>query len=395
MINDSATGNKVKRRKKGLEAFFYQIYALGSNSGYQLGVNDNRDRHSCAHSLFSLGKNCNDANTKIYLGISKMKCGGNHTLAILEDGRLIGSGSNSQGQLFSSKLDESNKDFKYITSIAEAIVDLTCGWEFSILETKSGKLYAAGYGPDGELGLGKKIRSTKGHQWMEIPVHRADKGKIIKIKSSIHSVIMEFANGEVYGWGNNKKGQLFDHKGDKALKQVWEPTLIKFGGSKVVDYAMGRDFTVFLLHDTSADTLRPIIRGRDRFGIGKKLETLKIDPKTFKSMHAMWSSVHFETKDGNVISVGNNSHCQSFPGKPEGDGKAITGSEHGVYVVNGNKAYCWGWGEHGNCGKQKDGSENDKFNYMNLVYKAKNGEQITGIFAGCATTFIEVKSNLI
>ncbi|VEU24022.1 DEKNAAC105255 [Brettanomyces naardenensis] len=375
----------------------YNLLALGSNGGYQLGVGDNKDRHSAVPSEFEIN---GEIQRNIGGEVVQVACGGEHTLLLLADGHLLASGSNEQSQLFSSvrKTSDHFKVFRTIESLADRKFKLvSCGWEYSVAITTDDKILVSGYGPNGELGLGKPIMSTKGADdgYTAIPFEEAAKrGGIKKIKGSIHSTIIQLGNGEVWGWGNNKKGQLFDTDGELESRIVWKPTLLEFRNhAKVLDFAMARDFSVFILRD-QAGVIRKVFRGKDNYDIGDDLHDVRLDEDTLENIQAMWTSVHVITKDKSIRSFGNNSHSQISPRRDVHPDKYRMGSEHGLCIVDERKVFAWGWGEHGNCGEHSDDKkEKDDvtFDYCNEIYEAGEGERVVNVFGGCATSFIEVE----
>ena len=380
----------------------FSVFACGSNGGSQLGFGDDKDRHESERVKFRVGS---ETTTELSEPIRAMAFGGNYSLAILQDGSLLGAGSNTRGQLFSPEDVRQSSVFRPIESVLGVkFRRIACGWEFSVAETTEGDILVSGYGPNGELGLGKHFSlSTTGRAYAKLPINSESKGGIRQLCTSIHSVIIIFNNGEVYGWGNNKRGQLFAHNGDRTLKLVQEPHRITFaGGRRVLRVCMGRDFTVFMTTDANNEVLDPIFRGKDNFNIESELRSSKIDSDSFASMWATWTSVQVLTRDNHILSIGSNIKCQHYPKNADNCGPidlVAIGSEHGVCTLDNDrtKAYAWGWGEHGNCGSvpdhmTKDGKPaRDTFDHLNTIYEARKDEKITKVFAGCATSFVEVE----
>ncbi|QPG75590.1 hypothetical protein FOA43_002947 [Brettanomyces nanus] len=366
----------------------FKLLCCGSNNGYQLGVGDNNDRHVMTVSKLHSHKR-----------IVKMASGAEHTLLILEDGKLMGCGTNGRQQLFLDSLVERSPVFETVHLLsAFKFKTIACGWEYSIAVTRDERIFVSGYGANGELGLGKDIRSsTKGYG--EIMVNGENRGGVKQLKSSIHSSIIQFGNDQVWAWGNNKKGQLVDYGKNESLKIIWEPVQLEFDkGLKVIDYAMGRDFTVFIVQDEH-DKLKSLFRGRDNFDIERRLASLHLSNDSFECIESMWTSIHLIDDRRRIKSIGNNSYGQTFPGTDD-DSPYIhyaTGSEHGLCSTH-NEAFSWGWGEHGNCGEHTRGDksvDDVTFDYLNLLYRT-NGkkEKIVDVFAGCATSFIQIEETL-
>lgn len=352
----------------------FKIIPCGSNGAGQLGVGHQTD----------------------LLGISREKAiefkskpvkitgGGNHTLVLCENGTVHAAGDISE-KLINSIPESSKNVFKQITfNETSKVKNIASGWEFCTLITQDNKIYTSGIGLNGELGLGKSIQQTD--CFTEVNVDFGDLD-IVDIKSSIHSVIVQLSNGELWGWGNNKKGQLLPLNGNKSLKLLWEPTKLPFLPNEVLEFTMGREYTLL-------KTTLMVLMGADRFGLNEEILKRNINSKDITKLMSMWSSIHCELIDeSNIISMGNNSHGQMFPGSQENLSLFAVGSEHGLcYDELTQTVYAWGWGEHGNCGLPygKSTIENVTFDFLNPIYKASGNEEIISLFAGCATSWIVV-----
>ena len=367
-----------------------EVYAFGSNGNYQLGLGHADDIIVPQLSLsLDLPKN---------IVVKKIACGGNHTLLLLSNGDVYGCGSNAMGQISDdssvemipnwSKLDQTN------------VKDIACGWEFSVLLDKDNNVLIRGYGPKGELGLGEKVvKATTFEKVMTIP-----KGFTCKLFTSFQNVTLLLdkiieKGSKVYGWGSNTKCQLLEPKS----KSVWEPTVIYESESETIErIAMGKNF-ILLCND----------RGSICSATGAIPETFKIDEwkdKKGLDVYVFWSSIHIYY-EGQIFSYGFGVHGQIFDNDhfhktvmEKGDTKLTsinTGSEHGMLVTRSKDSpeyivYCWGWGEHGNCGRVKGEQSEDKpiiNDYSNLTSKLNDVMHVEStvppsVFGGCASTWI-------
>ncbi|KAG7876252.1 hypothetical protein KL938_004643 [Ogataea parapolymorpha] len=337
----------------------YHLYVCGSNGNFQLGLDDDEDRHrlECAQFQTEIGRTVD-----LDIRPIKVACGGNHTLVLLENGQVYGAGSSRYGQL--ACFQESLPIFQKL-DLPFKIKDVVAGWNYTVFISADDEVYTCGQGLTGELGLGK-IHLQSLPAKIELP----DNGRIVKAGSSLHNVVLLFENGELYGFGNNKKGQLLD--GPKVL---WTPTRLPI---RARDFALARDFAVF-----SSDG-RLLLQGKDQYGIAERLQSVgQID-----RIWAMWSSVHL-ISGRQLVSYGNNSHGQLAPPTTIGTPvKIAIGSEHGLLAEN-FKVFAWGWGEHGNCGQHQKGKTGVTFDYMNEIYTEQH--VVVDVFAGCATTWVVVR----
>jgi protein ATS1 len=320
----------------------FRVYCCGSNGKYQLGTgsDEDLDELECVFTSEVL--------------ISKISSGGNHTLMILSNGDLYATGDNSQGQC--GLEDDIIQNFTIVPQIkGSPWVDCSCGYEFSIMVNAQGQMFASGFGPKGELGLGEGVSRAR---MSVVPFKGLN---LQEIKSCVdHTVIR--SNDMLYGWGNGRNGKLGGNE-----NKVWIPTPI----TEAQNFALARDFTV--IDHNGLD-----IVGKDKFDIAIVL------PREYGSFRTMWSSFHYQDPYGKIRSLGNNSHGQMIPVHKGNPRLWTVGSEHGI-VVYDDTVQCWGWGEHGNCGAMREGSVT--FDYMNAL-KAFTGETIVKVHGGCATTWV-------
>lgn len=119
----------------------------------------------------------------------------------------------------------------------------------------------------------------------------------------------------------------------------------------------------------------------------------------------MWSSLHVWPGPGEpaIFSYGNGNHGQLFrvPQKHLEIEDFATGSEHGIVLAAGSNGgvLCWGWGEHGNCGRigesatpSNPGIANTT-DTLNSVFTRRDFEAIGArttpkVYGGCASTWI-------
>ncbi|KAI3402335.1 ATS1 [Candida oxycetoniae] len=384
----------------------YQILACGSNGNYQLGQNNNDDQYILKPSVFQ--STCTEAaavapqttyteaaappQTTSLLGIEvkKIACGGNHTLILFENGDVYSCGSNEFGQTGHDI--NKNADIVGIFKKIETQetnckwTDISCTWESSFLVNDQNELYCCGNGLKGELGLGSHITKQD-----RITFVKKFERTVLKLKSSMNHTVVQTAHGELYGWGNCRKGQL--GKIDNSLIKkgaVWRPTLLSFGldNSLIDDFQLGREYTAVISYQKKSLQLygKSVINMED---VNKyNLET----SDKIENLESMWSSIHY--KLGNRIkSFGVNSHGQLFdyivPANRISPSFTFkTGSEHGLVLID-NVVYAWGWGEHGNCGKSLTDPNKITFDYLNPIFEKANKVHL--IAGGCATSWVVIE----
>lgn len=303
----------------------------------------------------------------------KVACGGNHSFLLIEDGQLWACGDGRQGQ-FASK--DAKCIFNWV-QIPGKFVDVACGWDYSVVIDIHGNVLTCGSGLNGELGLGHIKYSSS---WRRVTTCL---NSTHAVYSSFQNVVLRDGN-KLFGWGPNRKGQLKEPK----TKSYDTPRLI-YEGKNITQVSMGKDFIAII------DSSKLVISGTMKERINDIIRD--ISSEEIIKVVAMWSSLHIWTKS-NVFSYGNGSYGQMFTWDlPANMIHFNTGSEHGILSFSDGSVYCWGWGEHGNCGpsaKLADETSpyNDKSNIISpLNCVLQTTESVTWLQGGCATTWICTK----
>lgn len=363
----------------------YKVLCCGSNGNYQLGLLDDEDHDTFRNSKFKIEDDSCLSDT-VSSKPKKIVCGGNHSFILLEDNTLFACGENKYGQCGGI---ESVSHLKHFHRIPGNWIDVAASWEHSTLVNANNELFSCGLGLKGELGLGSSITRTD----QLVKINFKFPSPVKKVKSSLNHCIVMLENGDLYGWGNCRKGQLGIinelKPNGKPKSVIWSPEKLQFKITKypILDFDVGRDLT-FILDSSNAISI-----------FGKINETLTLEIPIFQ-IKSMWSSIHYAScnNKGTLMlnSYGNNSHGQCFPTT-----SALNffvkdyeiGSEHGLLLTNTNQVYAWGWGEHGNCGihtKAVSSKIDDQvtFDYLNLVYSEEKEVVLLG--GGCATSWFVV-----
>ncbi|KAG0655688.1 hypothetical protein C6P44_000239 [Monosporozyma unispora] len=378
----------------------FKMYSFGSNGNFQLGFPHCED---LMVPQLTLSNDTPGVNSELNIAcndhIKKVVLGGNHTVILLTSGKILLAGSNEMGQLSGDvnckaieKWGVPDETWLF-DDPDEKIVDVTCGWEYTMVLTSTNKVYVRGNGPKGELGIGPQILQS--HRFLEV-LHLEDPRDNIKIFSSFQNCTVLVTNPDkgtkVYGWGSNTKCQLRIPK----CKIVSIPSIIFEKGGVFIDYiSMGKDFMIFVDMEGSIANI-----------LGNIPKTFKWEDWLGKSnlkVLTMWSSMHIIERlpKFHISSYGFNMHKQIFSNENiEGlDVKNVTvGSEHGILTNNDGdhiSIQCWGWGEHGNCGSLYDDKSkiiNDRSNEISALNKvfevSKDSKVNVDIYGGCANTWI-------
>ena len=347
------------------------LYAFGSNGSGQLGVGHSDDLNKPAPVL--KGDDQSDWNIK------QFAAGGNHTLILCEDGSVRATGNNEDGRCGIKTVRQVSQftEIRLPRSHSGATLrakQVAASWSVSTILCDDGRVYVCGYGESGELGLGLEVTNSPALQ--VIPRFPPPGTEIVHLVSGMAHTIAILSNGEVYGWGLGRKGQL------------GEPAQISFKPRKVAglkflatNAVCGRDFSFIVGKPSSGEVAILGPNGYDRWGI-KADAPEKLDD--WSSIAAAWCSIYALKASRDFMCWGRDDRGQlPSEGLPEIQAIAA-GSEHCLGLSRTGKVLAWGWGEHGNCGEHTDSRGDVKSTFNEIEVPGR----VTKIFAGCATSFI-------
>ncbi|WEW59766.1 alpha tubulin suppressor [Emydomyces testavorans] len=363
------------------------LYAFGSNGHGQLGLGHKEDVSRPTRCLFKPDAHATHSHHHPDEKLLRLAAGGNHTLVLFGSGAVYAAGSNGNGRCAHAAEDVSELlEFSRVVFYdGERRVDrfsaVSATWESScFVEAGTGFVYVVGVGMRGELGLGENVTERK------VPTRIRDfpptGTEIVCISGSVGQTVVVLSNGEVYGWGNARKGQL----GELGLKEktIWSPKRIDVS-FVVRQVACGREFTA-LAGDAKEGPL--LILGSDKWGVRSGAPR---DLKGYKVLAASWHGIYSHKSDNSITAWGRNDRGQlPPPGLPKATLMGI-GSEHVVIVLNDKRVVAFGWGEHGNCGPETDDGGNVVGRYAEIPFDYWQESNITAVGAGCATSWLMVE----
>lgn len=362
------------------------LYALGSNGSGQLGIGLDQDVSIPREVLFRPGSEPTSP-------ITKIAAGGNHTLLLTADGRLYWAGDSSTGACGPLSPEAKAYAAKFIaqevalpnisgngTTTIPPVNLIAATWESSIITQSSSALSTFGVGQKGELGLGQFIVRTPSPT--SIPSFPPSSTSVVDISACMSHAVAVLDNGEAWGWGNGRKGQL----GTGCTGVAREPVRIEGLDFKVARAVCGREFTAFFGSRESGEVC---VLGADKAGVKSSAPERAVG---WRDVGASWGGVYILQGHGTLLNWGKDDHGQlAPPGLPKLSAMAV-GSEHVVALTEDGDVICWGWGEHGNCGPQVE--NNDVKGRWNTIASEKyipSGSRIAAIGAGCATSWISIE----
>lgn len=350
------------------------VYAFGSNGSGQLGIGHTEDTSTPQPVLRAptLQENATIA----------IACGGNHSVLLLDGGHLAGTGGNDDGRCFAIAEQQTSNlsPSKFSLGAGRRNMRLvTATWSATIVVCDQGKVWTCGTGSCGEIGLGDEM--SVAHEPSQIPNFPPDGTSVMKLAACMAHVVAVLSNGEVWGWGKGRKGQL-----GLPADNVWRPRRIEGIPFFVVDAVCGKDFTCLFGQSSTGKLVMLGPTGNDRFGV--RSDCPESIPG-WKQVAATWGSILVLSQSGKLIGWGRDDHGQlPLEDLPPFESFAA-GSEHCLGLTQTGRVLAWGWGEHGNCGLPTDfnGDVKGRWNEIETPHQA------VGVFAGCATSFVVTKAS--
>ncbi|KAL2112118.1 hypothetical protein VUR80DRAFT_8486 [Thermomyces stellatus] len=358
------------------------LFALGSNGSGQLGIAHREDVSVPKPTIFHPPPST--------LRVSRIAAGGNHTLVLLQSGELYWSGDPSPGAcgLTSSVADPSQSIFRPVQLVAEGrelpegkIIDVAATWEASAIVRSEGDataVYTLGAGPKGELGLGAlPAEILRTPTATRIPHFPPEGTRVVGLSGCMSHVVAVLDNGDVYGWGNGRKGQLGEPA--EVVKAPRKMASVNFPARRAVT---GREFTCLF---SAPETGELLVLGSDKWGVKSNAPS---SAKGWKGAGASWGNVYILWEDGRLTSWGRDDHGQMVPPNLPAVSRLAVGSEHVVCLSQEGEVLSWGWGEHGNCGPTADVDVKGRWNVVASSKFVPERLRITGVGAGCATSWV-------
>ncbi|KGO76930.1 Regulator of chromosome condensation, RCC1 [Penicillium italicum] len=455
-----------------------KLFAFGSNGSGQLGIGHEEDVSTPTQCLFEQSKpsqgsqkqtipNTNLADDSEIITIA---AGGNHTLLLTSSGSVYTAGCNVDGRCGPHKISKepvsdtnernilrfrrlilsdalSNTDvskFKHVSATWEGTIAVASvprssgdnGVHGHTPDTED-RFFVFGSSPKGELGLGPDTPAPVPGTC--IPSFPPAGLRITALASGMAHSAAVLSNGDVYGWGGARKGQL--GKENRGARIAYSPVQIcvPFFAEAV---ACGREFTVvsgrgrFVVLGDGGNrwgilgvpenlSLRAGSNGEDG-GIGGDGDHLQDDEQErggcsgtiryrYTGISASWHGVYVHAAPGlgrlepsisdaqadsdsdfvggSIVAWGRNDRGQLPPPDLSPPAKLAVGSEHALALLGDGRVAAFGWGEHGNCGPDTDSQGNvaGTYNVIPLTEALCEDGKVVGVGAGCATSWIIVK----
>ncbi|CAD5121712.1 DgyrCDS10196 [Dimorphilus gyrociliatus] len=191
----------LKREKVTLVACGFNHTIVGTMSGRIYGLGSNNE---CQ--IAQDGETITDSKKPVHIKnlpeteYKQISVGTHHSAVLTADGDLFLWGSSSEGQL-GEDTENIIEPKLFVLPTKEAIKQVSCGSYFTLVLTKSGKLYAFGENDSYQLGLGDDNNRTE-------PTLVQIKEPLQNIACGGNHALALTSSGEVYSWGDGRYGQL-------------------------------------------------------------------------------------------------------------------------------------------------------------------------------------------
>ncbi|KAL2002661.1 hypothetical protein VTN02DRAFT_6271 [Thermoascus thermophilus] len=385
------------------------LYSFGSNSSGQLGIGHVEDVSLPVRCLFS--SSLEDDILKQEGGeITRIAAGGNHTLVLFKSGAVYAAGYNADGRCGvapgptseSREKAESEPEassllrFEKVTFSdargrkVDRFKDVSATWDATFLVSRSadekdqeqGEVFVMGSGMRGELGLGETC--TRASAPVKMPDFPPPGTKVDAIASSVGHTVAVLSNGDVYGWGGARKGQLGESAKDRKI--VWSPVKIEGIPFRATGAACGREFTI-IAGNKERGEFRVLVSADSKWRV---LADAPAALGSYSLVAASWHGIYVHQSDMSVRAWGRNDRGQLPPPDLPKPNKIAVGSEHVLALLDERTVVAFGWGEHGNCGPETDAQGNVKGRWNVIPLEIPKNSKVVGIGAGCATSWIVV-----
>ncbi|KAM4062291.1 regulator of chromosome condensation (RCC1) repeat domain-containing protein [Hirsutella rhossiliensis] len=358
------------------------IFAIGSNGSGQLGIGHHED--------VSVPKPVQFHPSLPSEPIVQMAAGGNHSLLLFQSGKLYWSGDAASGAVGIAS-PPSEPVFQEV-QLGEGdglhmghVDSIAATWEASFVvardhQGRRARLFSCGTGMKGELGSGELIvRTPTATRIQDFPPADTE---IVCLAACMGHVVAVLSSGDAYGWGNCRKSQI-----GPPGAVVHSPRKIEGIGFAVTRAVCAKESTCFFGEPESGNIR---VLGSDKWELCSKAPAAAPE---WTDVGASWGNFYILGKDGSLLSWGRDDHGQLPPPNLPRIQKIATGSEHVIALSVDGDVLAWGWGEHGNCGPQVE--REDVKGHWNVIVSSKfipPGCQIYGVGAGCATSWVCIKS---
>ena len=169
-------------------------------------------------------------------GVIQVAAGKIYTLALKADGSVWAWGNNAWGQM----ADGTSTDRLTPTQVlppGSGAIKIATGKDFAFALKKDGSVWGWGTNDSRQLGPARKDKLGEPEYYLRTPIEIMAAGSgVIELATGDRHALALKANGSVWAWGNNERGQLGN---GAAGESKWPPVQALPSGSGVIALAAG------------------------------------------------------------------------------------------------------------------------------------------------------------
>jgi alpha-tubulin suppressor-like RCC1 family protein len=301
------------------------IYGTGSNNFGQLGLGDAIGGVSVLTRI-----NIPDGKTARYISVGSSPFEA-HTIVLMQDGSIYGTGRNLEGQLgLVNVIVGGSVNVLTLINIPDGKTAryISAGGSHTIVLMQDGSIYGTGRNLEGQLGLDNNNANVS----VLTPINIPD-GKTARYISAggVHTIVL-MQDGSIYGTGSNLEGQLGL---DNAVNVL---TLINIPDGKTARYISAGGFhTIVLMQDGSIYGTGRKLEGQLGLDNNNAVNVLTLinipDGKTARYISAGGSHTIVLMQDGSIYGTGSNNFGQLGLGDAIGGVNVLTPMPNAIDVT--------------------------------------------------------------
>lgn len=221
-----------------------QVLAFGSNQSGQLGIGTEEDHVEPVEVLIPdldyIQHRCS---------VQSVVGGANHTIVLLNNGKIYGFGDNSFGQL-GPQLPLENMltpaDIQFPTNEKVSMISCAKNYTAIVLDDVSGTVIILGMGLNVET---TKFKGTNFRQLSRGQIKPSE--KISDVSAGYHHLLLLTTSGKAYAVGSNRFGQLGTAQSSLSLPMSTQPVFVQFDNmsNPVAQVAAGEKHSMLLTRD--------------------------------------------------------------------------------------------------------------------------------------------------
>jgi protein ATS1 len=355
------------------------LFALGSNGSGQLGLTHKED--------VSVPKQVEFSQPLRDDPVIQVTAGGNHTILVTASGKVYWSGDYTNGCCGIVENEDRENGRPVFRKFAlpnstnpGPVLFAACTWDTTTLvvgdeENRATRIYSYG-----------NTEGVRGNT-ESFPAFPPIGTEVISLAAGFRHVVAVLNNGDVYGWGNGRKGQLGQLEDKNNRDVITKPQKISAIPFRIAKAVCCQHTTCLIAEPGDG---RVLVLGADKWNLKSRAP---IEVPNWRTIVAGWGCIYILKRDGEIVAWGRDDHGQLPPLALPQVSQIAAGSEHAVALTESGDVLAWGWGEHGNCGPHTDEKFGDVKGRWNVLASLKNlpeGSNITTIGAGCATSWINI-----